>query len=40
MNLATADIRSTLVEKYKHSEYARNARLRMQEVSIMVSYKL
>ncbi|GFQ02783.1 ABC transporter g family member 15 [Phtheirospermum japonicum] len=35
MNLATADIRSILVEKYKHSEYARNARLRSRELSVI-----
>ncbi|KAH6812978.1 ABC-2 type transporter family protein [Perilla frutescens var. frutescens] len=37
MNMATADIRATLLEKYRHSEYARKARLRMQEVSIVRS---
>ncbi|KAL3653351.1 ABC transporter G member 15 [Castilleja foliolosa] len=35
MNLATADIRSILVEKYKHSEYARNSRLRSREISVI-----
>ncbi|KAK6138315.1 hypothetical protein DH2020_027899 [Rehmannia glutinosa] len=34
INLATADIRSALIEKYKQSEYARKARLKLQEVSI------
>ncbi|KAL0342841.1 UNVERIFIED_CONTAM: ABC transporter G family member 15 [Sesamum calycinum] len=33
MNLATADIKSVLVEKYKFSEYARKARSRMREIS-------
>lgn len=35
MGLATANIRSTLLEKYRCSEYARKARLRMQQVSII-----
>ncbi|KAI3449994.1 hypothetical protein Pfo_006659 [Paulownia fortunei] len=35
MNLATADIKSVLVEKYKRSEYARKTRLRMREISIV-----
>ncbi|KAL2238593.1 UNVERIFIED_CONTAM: ABC transporter G family member 15 [Sesamum indicum] len=33
MNLATADIKSVLVEKYKFSQYARKARSRMREIS-------
>ncbi|CAA3028250.1 ABC transporter G family member 15-like [Olea europaea subsp. europaea] len=33
MNLATADIKSVLVEKYKNSEYARKARSRIREIS-------
>ncbi|GFQ05263.1 ABC transporter g family member 15 [Phtheirospermum japonicum] len=33
MNMATADIRSALVEKYKQSEYAKMARTRLQEIS-------
>ncbi|KAL6505385.1 ABC transporter G member 15 [Orobanche gracilis] len=33
MNLATADIRSILVEKYKQSEYAKKRRLRSREIS-------
>ncbi|XP_051118703.1 ABC transporter G family member 15-like isoform X2 [Andrographis paniculata] len=35
MNLATEDIKSILVEKYKGSMYARNVRSRMQEISIV-----
>ncbi|KAK6164115.1 hypothetical protein DH2020_000979 [Rehmannia glutinosa] len=34
MNLATEDIKSILVEKYKQSAYARKARLRLREISI------
>lgn len=37
MSLATADIKSVLIEKYKQSEYARKARLRKREISIGVS---
>ncbi|CAA0805816.1 ABC transporter G family member 15 [Striga hermonthica] len=33
MNLATADIKSILVEKYKQSTYAKRAKLRSREVS-------
>ncbi|KAL2485479.1 ABC transporter G family member 15 [Abeliophyllum distichum] len=33
MNLATADIKSVLVGKYKNSEYAKKARSRIQEIS-------
>ncbi|XP_075522090.1 ABC transporter G family member 15-like [Primulina tabacum] len=33
MNLATADIKSMLVEKYRFSEYSRKARSRTQEIS-------
>ncbi|CAI9761621.1 unnamed protein product [Fraxinus pennsylvanica] len=33
MNLAAADIKSVLVEKYKNSEYARKARSRIREIS-------
>lgn len=35
MNLATEDIKSILVEKYKSSVYARNVRTKMQETSIV-----
>ncbi|KAG8370990.1 hypothetical protein BUALT_Bualt13G0040600 [Buddleja alternifolia] len=34
MNLATSDIKSALVEKYEHSQYASKARLRVRELSI------
>ncbi|GER40781.1 ABC transporter G family member [Striga asiatica] len=34
MNLATADIKSILVEKYKQSAYAKRAKLRSREVSV------
>ena len=34
----TAEIKATLVEKYKWSEYARRVRTRMQEISSIVSY--
>ncbi|KAL2507106.1 ABC transporter G family member 15 [Forsythia ovata] len=33
MNLATADIKSVLVGKYKNSEYAKKARSRIQDIS-------
>ncbi|GER41081.1 ABC transporter G family member [Striga asiatica] len=33
MNLTASDIRSTLVEKYKQSEYAKMARIKLQEFS-------
>ncbi|KAL0370339.1 UNVERIFIED_CONTAM: ABC transporter G family member 15 [Sesamum angustifolium] len=33
MNMATTDIKSVLVEKYKQSQYARKARQRTQEIS-------
>ncbi|PON89140.1 ABC transporter-like [Trema orientale] len=33
MNLATAEIRATLVEKYRYSKYATRARKRIQELS-------
>ncbi|KAL8055529.1 hypothetical protein ABFS82_04G061600 [Erythranthe guttata] len=35
LNLATADIKSALIEKYKQSEYAKNARLRKREISVV-----
>lgn len=37
MEMATADIKLTLIEKYKHSEYARKARLKTQEMATSVS---
>lgn len=33
MNLATAEIKSMLVEKYRRSAYARRAKTRIQELS-------
>lgn len=33
MNLATSDIKSVLIEKYKHSEYARKTALKIREMS-------
>ncbi|KAL6527809.1 ABC transporter G member 15 [Orobanche minor] len=33
MNVATSDIRSALVEKYKQSDYARKARMKLREIS-------
>ncbi|PIN13387.1 Transporter, ABC superfamily (Breast cancer resistance protein) [Handroanthus impetiginosus] len=35
MNMATADIKSALVEKYRHSEYASRARLRIKKISVL-----
>ncbi|XP_047979866.1 ABC transporter G family member 15-like [Salvia hispanica] len=35
LNMVTSDIRSTLIEKYKQSEYAEMARSRMQQVSVV-----
>lgn len=37
MNLATSDIKSVLIEKYKHSEYARKTALKIREMSNFVS---
>lgn len=36
MNMTTAEIKNKLVEKYKYSKYAKRARARIQEISIMV----
>ncbi|GAV81977.1 LOW QUALITY PROTEIN: ABC_tran domain-containing protein/ABC2_membrane domain-containing protein, partial [Cephalotus follicularis] len=33
MNMATAEMKATLVEKYKHSKYAKRVRSRIQEIS-------
>lgn len=37
MNLATAEIKARLVEKYRRSKYAHKAKARMQEISAIVS---
>ena len=37
MNLATADIKSVLIEKYKKSEYARKTTSKAREMSNFVS---
>lgn len=37
MNLATSDIKSVLIEKYKRSEYARKTTLKIREMSNFVS---
>lgn len=40
MDLATTDIKLALIEKYKHSEYATNVRLKTQEMATFVSSSL
>ncbi|XP_058199262.1 ABC transporter G family member 15-like isoform X1 [Rhododendron vialii] len=35
MNMTTAEIKNKLVEKYKYSKYAKRAKARIQEISIM-----
>ena len=37
MNMATADIKATLVEKYKCSKYETKARSRIREISVIVT---
>lgn len=36
MNMTTAEIKNELVEKYKYSKYAKRAKARIHEISIMV----
>jgi hypothetical protein len=37
MNLATAEIKAMLIEKYRRSQYAKRAGNRIQELSTIVS---
>lgn len=37
MNLATAQIKSTLIEKYRSSKYASRVKARIREISTIVS---
>lgn len=39
LNLATAEIKAMLVEKYRRSEYATMARTRIREISSIVSIR-